>query len=676
MARYTKTEKITINGLSFETPEIPKKDTVQNHDLPKRKQKWKRFDFKEEEYEKWSNSQKQKFVLEEFRRILFGHWFFNNGVLTYLTGIHYFYLQWFVMDDGNYPGYRDTDKRFFYFWRAIEMLIWCLGMIYTKYRRQGASARGSAISLYYAITETNIINGTISKTGQDSKDIFQLMIVNGLSNLPSFLKPRTSGFDRASKEVIFMKQSERIKKDAPISGSPEGLNNRINWLPTALNSYDGRAIRFLFLDEGAKWKETSVKEYWPIAQKCLTKGSRRVGLAYLPSTINEMEKGGGKEFHEIWLQSDHLSPNFDGETPSGLVKFFIPAYDGFEGYIGEFGESIIETPTAQQKEYLDSLAGTMYACPNSSIGAREFLEKKRDRLKADPEGLAAEKRQNPFTEQEAFRTNGQKSHFPTELLYSQKERIEAGEGPFVRRVTFYRKSDGTVDWIDDPTGNWQLIWDFNNKSEANRHYFAYNKKTPGNVAKFGMGGDPFSHTITLGKGSKGVFYVRKKYDLLDQANSDMFIVRYSGRPKLKSIFFDHAAMTAEYFGCKIGWEEINDEFYEWFLEHGLEGYLLTTPEFMLTQTHRKKRKIGIPATGEKAIETHLGMMVEDVVQNHQKYWFVELIDDYIDFDVTDRTKFDDTMAAGYTIITCSEVNNQRVTEPVKAGSVIKTYTIR
>lgn len=671
-------QKFTIRGLDFETPEEPKKKDVPNHDLPKRKQKWVRFNFTEEWYESLTAREKVEYIRQESIRILFGFWFYNNGVLTYLTGIHYFYLQWFVMDDGFYPQYRDTDKRFFYFWRIIELTLWCLGMIYTKYRRQGASARGAAISLYYAITERNILNGTISKTGQDSRDIFQMMIVNGLTNLPSFMKPRTSGFDRASKELYFIAQAKRMTKDEPVAGTQSGLNNRINYLATALNSYDSKAVFFLFLDEGAKWKECSVKDYWPIAQKCLTKGARRYGLAYLPSTINEMEKGGGKEFHGIWLMSNQLSPKFakQGRTPSGLVTFFLPAFDGFEGYIGEYGESIIDKPTPEQTEFLISLMGTKLACPNPYIGAKEYLEGNRELLKGDEDALNAEKRQNPFTEAEAFRTAASSNGMPQERLQNQIERIDAGEGPLPRRMSFYRKSDGTVDWIDDPQGPGQIIWDFpDKKAQSNKFYFRNGKKTPGNVANFGGGADPFSHTIVLGKGSKGAFYLFRKYNVTDPENSDMFIYRYSARPKIKEIFFDQVAMACEYFGCMVGFEEINDEFYEWFLRHGLENYLVWTPAFMGKATHRTARKPGIPGSGVKAIETHMRVMVEYAVENSHKMWFREQIQDWLEFDILDRTIYDDTMASGYTLITVNDsLNSNVVSEPMKSPAV-KTYVI-
>ena len=39
-----------------------------------------------------------QFIQEEWDRRENGYWFFNHGVPTYITGDHYFYLQWWSID--------------------------------------------------------------------------------------------------------------------------------------------------------------------------------------------------------------------------------------------------------------------------------------------------------------------------------------------------------------------------------------------------------------------------------------------------------------------------------------------------------------------------------------------------------------------------------------------------
>ena len=62
------------------------------------------------------------FATEEVRRCREGHFFYNNGILTYITGKNYFYLNWWKLENDVYPDYRDTDRRYFCFLISGKML--------------------------------------------------------------------------------------------------------------------------------------------------------------------------------------------------------------------------------------------------------------------------------------------------------------------------------------------------------------------------------------------------------------------------------------------------------------------------------------------------------------------------------------------------------------------------
>lgn len=78
----------------------------------------------------------QAYRTEEWDRRLNGFWFYNNGVATYITGLHYFYIAHWRIDIG-LPSYREMDKEFFY---ALEYCIQdpdSMGMVEVTGRRQG-----------------------------------------------------------------------------------------------------------------------------------------------------------------------------------------------------------------------------------------------------------------------------------------------------------------------------------------------------------------------------------------------------------------------------------------------------------------------------------------------------------------------------------------------------------
>ena len=83
------------------------------------------------------------YIEKEFDRREEGHWFYNNGTPTYITGAHYMYLQWSTIDVG-YPDYREANRIFYIFWEASRADKRSFGMVYLKIRRSGFSFMGSS----------------------------------------------------------------------------------------------------------------------------------------------------------------------------------------------------------------------------------------------------------------------------------------------------------------------------------------------------------------------------------------------------------------------------------------------------------------------------------------------------------------------------------------------------
>ena len=98
-----------------------------------------------------------QFIKQEWLRRVYGHWFFNNGVPTYIDGWHYMYLNYYELDIG-LPEYRDRDRRFFHFARFCYNDPKCYGFIYPKHRREGATYKTSCI---HSVSYTHLTLPTI-----------------------------------------------------------------------------------------------------------------------------------------------------------------------------------------------------------------------------------------------------------------------------------------------------------------------------------------------------------------------------------------------------------------------------------------------------------------------------------------------------------------------------------
>lgn len=53
-----------------------------------------------------------------------------------------------------------------------------------------------------------------------------------------------------------------------------------------------------------------------------------------------------------------------------MYSYFTPAYDGYEGFIDEYGMSVVDTPTKEQAKFI-----------GKDIGAKEYLQNVRESYK-------------------------------------------------------------------------------------------------------------------------------------------------------------------------------------------------------------------------------------------------------------------------------------------------------
>jgi hypothetical protein len=134
---------------------------------------------------------------------------------------------------------------------------------------------------------------------------------------------------------------------------------------------------FLLADGTVVHNTTSadVSERWNIVRECFVTGRKVIGKALITTTVEEMDKKGGKNFKTLWDNSDLKVRDDNGFTKTGLYRYFKPAYYCLEGFIDEYGNPLIEDATT-------------------------FLTNKRNG--ADGKGLASEKRKYPFKVEDAF----------------------------------------------------------------------------------------------------------------------------------------------------------------------------------------------------------------------------------------------------------------------------------
>jgi len=383
---------------------------------------------------------------------------------------------------------------------------------------------------------------------------------------------------------------------------------------------------------------------WGVVQYCLVIGAEIVGKALRTTTVEEMERRGGKNAKKTWDDSlmSTLNP-VTNRTNSMLTNLFIPADFGFAGF----------HPKTKQP-FVDE-----YGISNREL-AREYILSTWENL--SDEKLKAAQRKNPLTIKHAFQLANNTGSFDPEIyeyLDQQKEYLEGtsitGERApknLRRRVTFYRDDQGLARWKDDEFGHSSIVWDFPEPKFTNaRKMGDLARWVPMNAESFAAGVDPFAATIVTGAGSMGVLYIYRKGDPNDPENSGLFVCRYAQRTRLKADFHKMVMIICQYYGCKANYESDVDDYYETFLQEGYKNYIMWRPKCTIDPTRRNVTiKYGTPSKDAFALQKHYQITVEYLLSRWHKIYFIELIDQYIAYDHEDRTKSDEVIAAGMALI--------------------------
>jgi len=602
------------------------------------------------------NEEHSFYIKEEVRRCKEGFYFMNNGVLTYITGKHYFYIQWWKLEDDIYPEYRDVDRRYFLFLDFWEKIMWCLGIIRGKKRREGASSQATSNLIYECIFFKNTNSGLVSKSEKDSKETFTEMVAKGYRELPFFLKPKLLNRENSVTELVF----EYISSDP----KEKSARSKINYRAPVLNAYDRGRLSRVLLDEFGKLEaDIPASVLFAILKKVLVKGVKRVGFAEMPSTVNSWKKGGA-EFKKIWDGANQFQ-KVGNVTANRLVKYLSAAWDGYEGFIDEYGMSVTDTPTEEQFRYLvdkwvvkDEFTGDVISELTEEdirLGSKQYvLVKRRNGLSGTD--LEEEIRQNPCDEDEMFMAANVDCAFDG---YAINKRInELKDNPIHKRnVIFYKDFSGIVKWRDATKGEesfcWKITW-FPPETEQNKIIGDKGFPIPGRQTDGAIAVDSYSNSQGGRKyGSKASALIGRKFDSLDPDNSGKVIGELYGRPAEKDELHYQVMLAGIFYGYKIWYEHTADDYDGYFKDKGYRGYLGVYPMNLID-----------PKKKEDDVERHRGTPITPFSLSKQMdygVWYFKhychlidfetILENALIFDPYKRTEFD-TMVSFLILISC------------------------
>ena len=612
--------------------------------------KWDEFDKKKKDDElEFYDEKLEEFKRQEWDRRLNGFWYMNNGKPTYLTGLHYLYLQWWSIDIG-YPKFRMPDLEKFYFMEYCIQDPLCMGMLEVTKRRFGKSFVAGLFVTEYT-TRTKMTNGGIqSKTGSDAKKFFAKTVVNPFRRLPKFFRPEydmSLGVNPKS-EMRFQKTNVRGKK-AEDNVDKDELGSVIDHQSADTVAYDGQKLHRYVADECGKTTEVNVYDRHEVVRYCLLDDEGQIiGKALYTTTVEKLttEKDGVQDaFKLLWEESNQEKRQDNGTTSSGLYRFFMSAKRTRN--FDDFGHPDEEKTLAQ-------------------------ILADRDTVKNNQRALSARIRKEPLTIDEAFSTDSDKCIFNVMNIGAREAYLK--ENPKLKRhVIFYRDIDQIVRWreINDKEEDFHwVITQFPQAGEENKHTYDVKTRKPARVSDGAIAIDGYSNSQGGKYGSKASAWIGRRYDLLNPEHTGKAIGHLYGRPQIKETLHEQVLLAAEFYGYQAWYEHNSDDYLSYFRDRGRVGYLGSYPLSTIDPAKRETadRHKGFPTTPFSLTkQTDVGIMY---FESHiDSIDFENLLEDAKKFDPNNRTDYDITVSFLMLIVCLMEP----VQKQVKREALVKSY---
>jgi hypothetical protein len=606
-------------------------------------------------------SEEIKWIRDQWYFREFGKWYFINGKPTHLDGWNFTYMNYWNLEKVGLPEYRDRDRKWFKALRycytttltpaydelgkiillpdgtpkMIDMKTRTSeGMNTLKGRRVGDTSKSQCVSYCEASSNFEFYNGIQGNKETTARGIYEDKFLNAFRKMPFFFRPQLADFNMA-KETDFT--------STDFSG---GLNSKLDYANTAKSSfYDSKKLSILHSDEVGKLELESVDSRHEVHRKCISPGASIDGLLILTSTVDDMKLKSGKEFQKLTKSCHFEKRGVDGRTPSGVINVYFPIYESYEGFIGPYGEPVINNPNKEQIPYVTM---KIKAPDGHIMGCKEYLEHREKELRdlGDVDKLTIFLRQNPKNFRECFAYAGKNNFFNTELVKARLGYLDFSVEDPVRRGNFiWTNGFGSkVEWVDDPkNGRWLKSMEISD----NRKSLVVSDgdiKRPAFKDVFIASCDPYKLDKVDGwRESLGGGSVMYKHDpLIDtqdipvrEYSTKKFVCTYLFRPPSKEDFDEDMLKMCIYWGSPLFPENNIDHTIDFFKRKGYNGYLAYAID---PKTGNLKNNPGFSTAGPVIKQKMFGLVADFINLHVTRCDHPEILQEFLDIEGPDHMK--------------------------------------
>lgn len=623
-------DKYLRDGYKYELPEMPTDEKeIYGYDRYSKDQVW-RIPQRLNINRTTAEIKKIEYINEERRRWREGFWFFNKGIPTYITGMHYDHLVNMYFEFGH-ALYFDSQRLDFYFRDLVRKDPNCYGALWLKPRRYGMTAEEITQGIYTSMEDFNRRVGQMSNESRKAVDTLFRPTVDSLIKRPMFMRPRfyTPSGKKPRTELEYI--SGVVDLDVEFEEQDEYLGGGIKPYTTTPAAMDGKKEHYITMDEVWKWMVASPKETLDINKKCV-EDFGICGKISMLSTMGDSDDYASaiKEGIDLWHNSNPEVRDDNGRTNSGLYRYFVSAIHS----------KVLPHEFTDKHGFVDEDRATTY------------IMNDRKKLDKNSKNYVFELRRMPLNPSEAL------SSAATQTLFSRL-RIQARLGelnaltlskkPYVRG-NLKESAEGLVYFEPDALGIWKMaiqpFFDGERGVDTRNRFKKFGDEILPPINPEGcIGYDPVRYADTTSDSiSKAAIIVRKKFDYYGGGNQNRYQALCHYRPEDPEDAHYEAYKASKFFGYQVMHERQVESVERRFRElHALS----------MLMKNEKDGKYGIWTDNNRKV-------VKNGVDMVQAYWkmpqmpeeedflaltpFEELLLDADDFDILKTTKSDVMMS--------------------------------
>lgn len=581
----------------------------------------------------------------------FGKWIFIKGKPFYIQKWHWFYLNYFQMEDLGLPDFRVRDWKWYHAQEyaattteAVELdengntillsdgtlkmkdvgVRTLFGTNNLKGRRVGETSKTEDVSYCVSISKNDANCGIQANSENTASDIYKEKLLYAYNRMPFFFKPIMKDFHTGS----------GLHFDGQYG--TDGLNSHIVPASTAKKEFfDQKRLDFYHGDEIGKTKLEDVVERHGVVKRCCSEGDVIKGFMIYTSTAEDMDSDAGIKFEELSMNSMFEQRLFNGQTTSGLVNVYFPIYESYKGFIDRFGYPIINTPEDYQVQDMDRIE---YDEDGKIMGAKAYLESVEKDLaeRGDIKALAQFQRQHPTSFRKCFALALAGTQFNTQILQETISELKFNYKPRIGKFVWTgQRFNSPVTFVDDPNGKWNVssVLPDNICSKVGKD--TDGTKFPRLDGGFIIGSDSYrySETDSSRKSDGGIAVYQMHDERIDpegKADQDFiterFVADYLGREESRDLFAEEVLKAAIYYNG-LAYPEANLSIeQEFFVNNGYRGYLLFDVD---PETGKKKSNSGFNSAGP-SIKQKLFSHVDTWINLHgRKCKHQRILEDYL-----------------------------------------------